>query len=74
MEGPAELTGSKRCSVCGKNYPMNEFRYGNRENRSYCKKCSKDLSAEYAKGGAKAARKYRATKRSAWQPLDNVSV
>lgn len=57
----------KSCSICGKSYPMTEFCYGNRENRSYCKTCDKAEKAAYSKGGTEAARAFREGQRSQWK-------
>jgi hypothetical protein len=34
----------KLCSICGVWNPMDEYNYGNRENRSYCTTCDKEGS------------------------------
>ena len=60
--------GRKACSVCGKSFPRDEFSYRNRENRSYCRACDRAVSAAHAKGGAEAARQFRAEQRSKWKP------
>lgn len=57
----------KACSICGKWYPFSEFEYGNRENRSYCKKCNSEEKAAYAQGGVEAARQYREKMREKWK-------
>ncbi|CAM3596584.1 hypothetical protein POHY109586_15440 [Polaromonas hydrogenivorans] len=57
----------KTCSICGVSFPMGEFSYGNKDNRSYCKACDKSDKAAYTKGGAEAARKLRDEKRSKWK-------
>jgi hypothetical protein len=57
----------KRCSICGKQYPISEFSYGQRDNRSYCQKCDREEKKAYRKGGCKAARQYRERKRAEWK-------
>jgi len=57
----------KACLICGKWHRLEEYTYGNRANRSYCKKCNKEEQAAYRKGGASAAREYRENKRSRWK-------
>ncbi|MDH4230640.1 MAG: hypothetical protein OEW04_01260 [Nitrospirota bacterium] len=52
----------KQCSICGKRFPVAEFSYGRRDNRSYCKKCNKEEVAAYRQGGVEAARDYRERK------------
>ena len=49
----------KACSICGVTYPENEFCYGNRTNRSYCKACNKGEKVAYSRGGPEAARIFR---------------
>jgi hypothetical protein len=48
-------------------FPTEEFHYGNRENRSYCRTCNKEGQVAYIQGGAEAAREYRANKRTIWE-------
>ena len=57
----------KSCSICGVSFPMAEFSYGNREDRSYCKACDKGERAAKAKGGLEAARQFRDEKRRGWK-------
>lgn len=57
----------KACSICGVVYASGEFAYGNKENRSYCRKCDKVEKAAYALGGADGARRYREEPRSKWK-------
>ena len=57
----------KMCSICGKWFLYSEFEYGNRENRSYCKKCNSEERAAYSQGGTEAAREYREERRSKWE-------
>jgi hypothetical protein len=57
----------KQCSICGKWNPLSEFTYGNRANRSYCRRCDKEEKAAYARGGVDAARAYRELKRVEWK-------
>jgi hypothetical protein len=57
----------KPCAICGVTYPMTEFSYGNRDNRSYCRSCDRAEKAAYRKGGTEAARKYREEMRLKWQ-------
>ena len=57
----------KSCSICGKSFPMNEFSYGNRENRSYCSSCDKAEKAAYSAGGKEAARSFREEMRRRWK-------
>ncbi|HCE67898.1 MAG TPA: hypothetical protein DER40_10370 [Geobacter sp.] len=59
--------GGKSCSVCGDWFSAEEFIYGGRENRSYCKPCNKEARTAYRIGGVEAARKYRRDKRAAWK-------
>jgi hypothetical protein len=61
------VADGKTCSICGKWFNCSEFEYGNRNNRSYCKKCNKEERAAYAQGGTEAAREYREEMRSKWQ-------
>ncbi len=49
----------KSCSICNKWHRMSEYDYGNRPNRSYCQKCSKEEQAAYSKGGKEAAKLFR---------------
>ena len=60
----------KSCSICGRSYPLREFSYGQRENRSYCQSCNKAERSAYAQGGAEAARAYREAMRAKWQRGD----
>jgi hypothetical protein len=57
----------KPCSICGKNYPLSEFSYGNRENRSYCQTCNKLEKAARSLGGSPAARAFREEQRRSWR-------
>ncbi|HIJ80008.1 MAG: hypothetical protein OEY01_16060 [Desulfobulbaceae bacterium] len=57
----------KPCSICGIWFHSTEFNYGNRENRSYCRKCNKEEKAAYNVGGTASARKYRERKRAEWK-------
>ena len=57
----------KSCSICGKSYPVTEFSYGNRENRSYCRVCNKAEKAAYAAGGTMAAATFRQEQRAKWR-------
>ena len=59
--------GGKCCSVCGNWFPADEFVYGGRENRSYCRPCNKMARDEYRVGGVEAARKFRAETRATWK-------
>jgi len=59
--------GGKCCSVCGDWFPSDEFIYGGRENRSYCKPCNKEARDAYRIGGVEAARKFRRDTRAAWK-------
>jgi len=61
------LTRRKSCSVCGVTFPIEEFTYGNRENRSYCKSCDAAVSKAYAQGGTTAARAFREEQRRKWK-------
>lgn len=61
------VTSRKSCSICGKSFPLTEFSYGNRDNRSYCRACDKVEKAAYAKGGVEAARSYREEMRAKWK-------
>jgi hypothetical protein len=56
----------KSCSICGQWFPTAEFDYGNKENRSYCRRCSKEEKRAYAQGGVEAAREYRNGQRATW--------
>ena len=62
-----ENNKGKTCSICGEWQPEDEFTYGNRTNRSYCKKCNKEERRIYSKNGAEAARAYRESQRSKWK-------
>jgi hypothetical protein len=57
----------KACSICGVSFSMTEFEYGNRENRSYCRACTRAEKEAYARGGVEAARKFRESMRSKWR-------
>ena len=57
----------KACSICGKTLLAAEFRYGNRENRSYCHTCNKAEKAAYSAGGKESARQFRDELRAKWQ-------
>lgn len=57
----------KVCSICGKWHRLEEYTYGNRPNRSYCKKCNKEEREAYRRGGTSAAREYRENERSKWK-------
>ena len=57
-------SASKACSICGKSFPLAEFTYGNRENRSYCRQCDRAEKQAYSQGGAEAARAYREVMRA----------
>ena len=61
------VASGKLCSVCGVLYPHDEFCYRNRENRSYCRTCDKEVSVAYAKGGTEAAHQYRESRRASWR-------
>ncbi len=61
------INTGKACSICGKWHRLEEYTYGNRENRSYCKTCNKEEKKAYGKGGAQAAREYRENERSKWK-------
>jgi len=60
-------TRRKACSVCGVIFPIEEFTYGNRENRSYCKSCDAAVSKAYTKGGVARARAFREEQRRKWK-------
>ncbi len=57
----------KSCSICGVDFPMAEFTYGRRENRSYCQSCNRAERKAYSKGGREAARRYREEMRATWR-------
>jgi len=57
----------KACSICGRSLSLSEFAYGNRENRSYCRQCSRAEKQAYSRGGVQAARAYREAMRAKWQ-------
>ncbi|MGV3570354.1 MAG: hypothetical protein ACO1PB_07115 [Ramlibacter sp.] len=57
----------KTCSICGQSYPLGEFTYGKRENRSYCQECSRRERQAYSRGGASEARAFRDEMRRAWR-------
>ena len=59
----------KACSICGKSFPLSEFTYGNRENRSYCRTCNKEERQAYAEGGRESARAYREEMRKSWKSI-----
>jgi hypothetical protein len=44
-----------------------EFDYGNRANRSYCKECNKEEKQAYNRGGRPAAKEYRENQRKKWK-------
>jgi hypothetical protein len=60
-------TDYKQCSICGKRFPVAEFAYGRRDNRSYCQKCNKEERAAYRRGGVDTACEYRERKRAEWR-------
>jgi hypothetical protein len=57
------VPANRSCSICGVSYPLTEFNYGRRENRSYCRSCDKQEKTAYARGGAEAAREFREHRR-----------
>ncbi|WP_043798157.1 hypothetical protein [Arenimonas composti] len=57
----------KSCSICGKSFPLTEFAYGGKENRSYCGSCNKADHAARAAGGVEAARQFRTEQRAKWK-------
>ena len=63
----SNTSSHKCCSVCGCSFPLEEFTYGNRENRSYCGKCNAMDKQAYAQGGAEAARAFREGARAIWK-------
>jgi hypothetical protein len=63
----AYVANRKACSVCGTTFSIEEFNYGNRENRSYCRACSMAVSKAYSQGGSSAARAYREEQRRKWK-------
>lgn len=65
MSLPPEQKG---CSICGKTFPIEQFNYGKRENRSYCQSCNKQERAAYTNGGREAARAFRDETRRKWVP------
>lgn len=67
MEENKKPTAGKSCSICGKWHAADEYIYGNKSNRSYCRVCDREEKAAYTKGGAEAARQYREAKRASWQ-------
>jgi hypothetical protein len=60
-------TSWKACSICGTSYPTQEFNYGNRDNRSYCRACDKAEKSARSVGGAEAAHQFREEQRAKWQ-------
>ncbi len=62
-----EQAKGKTCSICGEWHNYEEFSYGNRENRSYCLKCSREEKRAYSSGGAEAATAYRENQRAKWK-------
>lgn len=60
-------SAQKACSICGKSYPLGEYRYGNRDNRSYCQSCNTEDQAIYVKGGREAVKKWRDEMRRRWK-------
>jgi hypothetical protein len=65
------LTDGKTCSICGEWFPHAEFRYGNRENRSYCRTCNREERVAYAESGRDGARRYRAAMRAKWKGAES---
>jgi len=57
----------RQCSICGLIFPVAEFAYGRRDNRSYCRKCDREEKAAYRRGGVDATSEYRESKRAAWK-------
>jgi hypothetical protein len=58
---------NKACSICGVSFPLKEFEYGTRPDRSYCQTCNKAERAAYAQGGTAAARAFREEQRRKWK-------
>jgi len=56
---------NKSCTICGETFPMTEFSYGNRDQRSYCKEDNREdhrvrnLAKKEGKDPKEAARKFR---------------
>jgi hypothetical protein len=67
MDDNKNNLSGKMCSICGKWHSYEEYSYGNRENRSYCRICNKEEKAAYANGGVESARRYREEKRASWK-------
>ena len=42
---PDSARTNKACSICGVSFPLAEFEYGRRPNRSYCQTCNKQERA-----------------------------
>ena len=57
----------KTCSICGEWYQIDEFTYGNRNNRSYCKACNKEERRIYSKEGLAAAIAFKERQRAKWK-------
>jgi len=48
-------------------FPIEEFTYRSRENRSYCRLCDAAVTKAHAQGGAEAARAFREDQRRKWR-------
>jgi len=60
------MSVDKTCSICNIWYKAQEYSYGNKEGRSYCRKCNREERQAYARGGKEAAKLFRETKRKEW--------
>jgi len=65
------LADGKTCSICGEWFPHAEFKYGNRDNRSYCRTCNREERVAYAEGGREGARQYRKAMRGKWKGAES---
>ncbi len=48
----------KRCTVCGKFHPAEEFSYNSKKNNTYCKSCNKEYGKVYSSGGSDATKQW----------------
>jgi len=48
----------KRCTVCGKFHPAEEFSYNSRRDNTYCKSCNKEYGKVYSSGGSNATKQW----------------
>jgi hypothetical protein len=67
MDNNNNSPGGKICTVCGKWFPSDEFRYGGRDNNTYCQACRNGYAVAYSKGRSEASQKFLRDMRAAWK-------